>query len=335
MGIAETQSVDSARVREVEAVTPPGWRCEHGAALGNEAVRIRIVGPQGAPVVAALGGISAGRFVAEEPDGQKHGEHGGWWARLARPAGGLDTQRYAVLGLDFSPTDPSAPVCFTPADQARLLALALDKAGIDKLHGFVGASYGGMIGLAFARLLPARLQRLVVISAAHRPSAMGTAWRGVQRRIMEFAIAAGRPEDGVRLARELAMTTYRTPEEFAQRFTPGLAGTADVSGPCEYLIARGDAYAEKVTAARFSTLSAAIDRHDENPARIATETLLIAARSDRLTPVEDMRELAAGLAGPNRLVEIDSLYGHDAFLKEVPAYAETLARFLEKGIAHV
>ena len=42
----------------------------------------------------------------------------------------------------------------------------------------------------------------------------------VQRRLLAFAHDCGREAEGVALARELAMITYRTPEEFALRFGP-------------------------------------------------------------------------------------------------------------------
>jgi len=44
------------------------------------------------------------------------------------------------------------------------------------------------------------------------------AWRGIQRRAVRLGIEAGRPKEGMKIARELAMTTYRTAEEFADRF---------------------------------------------------------------------------------------------------------------------
>jgi homoserine O-acetyltransferase len=49
---------------------------------------------------------------------------------------------------------------------------------------------------------------------------------------------------------------------------------------------------------------------------VRTPTTLIAVHEDQLVPFNDMHALAARLAGPARLVEINSIYGHDAFLKE-------------------
>jgi homoserine O-acetyltransferase len=326
----------SSSARDVIAPIPEDWRGEHGVRLEDEVVRARLVGRPGTPVVAALGGISADRFVAEEDKVSGPGApRPGWWREVARRGGGIDLDRFQVLGVDFSPLDPKAPVAITPADQARLVALAMDAAGIETLHAFVGASYGGMVALAFARLFPKRVGRLVMISAAHRPHPMATAWRGVQRRILKFGLDAGRPEEGVALARQLAMTTYRTPEEFAGRFKPGIPDAGDDADVCGYLISRGQAYAAVASPARFLSLSAAIDRHLEEPEAITTPTLLIAARTDRLVPLEDMRELHERLKGPSRLIVIDSLVGHDSFLKDADLFAPHLKAWLAEPVDHL
>jgi homoserine O-acetyltransferase len=204
----------------------------------------------------------------------------------------------------------------------------MDAAGIERLHAFVGASYGGMVALAFAVAFPTRVERLVIISAAHRPHPMATAWRGVQRRILKLGMDAGRPEEGVALARQLAMTTYRTPEEFAARFRPGIPDAGDDADVCGYLKSRGEAYAAVAHPARFLTLSAAIDRHAVEPEEIKTPTLLIASRTDRLVPLEDMRELGERLGGPSRLIVVDSLVGHDSFLKDADLYGPHLRAWL-------
>jgi homoserine O-acetyltransferase len=299
---------------------PADWTLESGQPLGDKVFRIRLFGPQDAPLVAVAGGISSGRFIWT-------GDDGGWWASLVGPGRAVDFARWRVLAFDFAPLSDSR-IEITPADQARLLALALDDLGEPRLHAFVGASYGGMVGLALAERFPERIGRLCVISAAHRPSAMGVAWRGVQRRILHLAEAAGRPEEGLALARELAMTTYRTPEEFAERFETTL-GPDGLSEVCRYLIRRGRDYAGSASAQRWASLSASIDRHSVEPSDIATPTTLVACTSDRLTPLSDMAELGQGLRRLERFVTLDSLYGHDAFLKETEQLAPVLNSFLK------
>ena len=53
-----------------------------------------------------------------------------------------------------------------------------------------------------------------------------------------------------------------------------------------------------------------------DPGAITTPTTLIGVVEDQLVPIDDVRALARALAGPCRLHEISSIYGHDAFLKE-------------------
>ncbi|MBJ7320295.1 MAG: alpha/beta fold hydrolase, partial [Brevundimonas sp.] len=142
-------------------------------------------------------------------------------------------------------------------------------------------------------------------------------WRGIQRRILQFAVAAGRPEEGVALARELAMTTYRTAEEFNDRFETTAPDAVGGAYPvCDYLTARGQAYRTHTTPARWLSMSDSLDRHSVTPEAITTPVTLIGFTSDRLVPIDDIRELAARLPTLWRFVEAPSLYGHDAFLKE-------------------
>ena len=63
-------------------------------------------------------------------------------------------------------------------------------------------------------------------------------------------------------------------------------------------------------------MSDSLDRHQVTPEAIATPVTLVGFTSDRLVPIDDVRELAARLPALWRFVEAPSLYGHDAFLKE-------------------
>lgn len=307
---------------DVAIVLPPDFRLQSGESLSRPELRLRMHGDLSRPVIVAAGGISSGRAVAETADDK------GWWRDLAGFDGAIDLHRFCLIGFDFLPNPEETARTLSTDDQARALAYALDVLKVPRLFAFVGASYGGMTALAFAGLFPERVEKLCVISAAECAHPAATAFRGVQRRIIALASRCGAARDGVSLARQLAMITYRTPEEFGERFdtVPGPAA-GDRYPVCEYLAARGAAY--DMDARRYLTLSDSIDRHCVEPARIKAETLLIAARSDRLVPKEDMRRLSGGVER-SRLVEIESLYGHDAFLKEAAAIGPVLKNFLQE-----
>ena len=75
-----------------------------------------------------------------------------------------------------------------------------------------------MVALCFAERYPELVEHIVVLSAADKAQVLSTAWRSVQRQIVREAIARGDGGSGLKLARALAMATYRSPIEFALRF---------------------------------------------------------------------------------------------------------------------
>lgn len=308
---------------DVSVFLPPDFPLDSSEVLSRPELKVRVYGNLENPGIVAAGGISAGRAVADCKDSE------GWWREVVAPGGFIDLDRFSVIGFDFLPNTGETARTITTHDHARALAEALDVLDIKKLYGFIGASYGGMIGLAFAESYPDRLEKLCAISAPHRANPAATALRGVQRRIIEFAAAHGDAKSGVSLARQIAMVTYRTPKEFAERFesAPGGVRAGAPYDVCDYLIARGDAY--HLDPQRYVTLSDSIDRHRVDPARIKAQSLIIAPDSDRLTPRDDLRRLADGLSTA-AFVEISSLYGHDAFLKDTAVIGPHVKKFFEE-----
>lgn len=308
-------------------------RLERGGQINTDTIRARLYGQKDAPLIIVLGGISANRFVA---DGGRFNR--GWWSPLVHKGGAIDLTRFQVLGYDYAsiqhPPNPNNPYAITTADQAQRLNLILEHMQIDKVAACIGASYGGMVGLKFAQQYPDKLERLCVISAAHKPYPIGVAWRGIQRRIVRLANASGQARHGLTLARELAMTTYRTAEEFANRFSLQESATEpsrfDI---CDYLNARGQAFATHMQTEHFLSLSESVDLHQCIPEKITTPTLLMSAISDQIAPIADMRELRDRLAGKAELFTFTSLYGHDAFLKEYDIISVRLKTFC-KDIKH-
>lgn len=278
---------------------------EGGDVLPDPHIRVKRFGRRNGPPVLVMGGISSGRKLSG-PDG--------WWNDLVGEGAPIDLAQHSALGIDFAPLGDDR-VQISPRAQARLVLLMMDELGIDRLHAFVGASYGGMVGLALGAMAPERVGALCIISAAHRPAPLASAWRGVQRRMVEFALEQGRGREGLALARQLAMITYRSPEEFAQRFH-GVMGQDGKTDLDRYLVARGAAYREAMSAKRWLSLSEAIDRCSVAPEAVKVPTTLVACPTDQIVPMETMTELARRLPCFMALHALASIYGHDAFLKE-------------------
>jgi homoserine O-acetyltransferase/O-succinyltransferase len=324
-----TQSGPQAAPRDGVLHVPGPTALFHGGKLEDLHVGWTLSGPAGAPVVLALGGISASRRVFDAGSGRS-----GWWHEIVGPGKALDTQRLAVLGMDYiggsetsSGPDGKAPFpSVSSYDQADAAVRVLDHLGIARLGAIVGASYGGMVALAFGERYPQRVERLVVISAADVPHPMATAWRSVQRDIVRLGMAANQPATGLELARALAMSTYRSPEEFAARFrsSPKFDTGRAVFPVEEYLHARGRDYAARTLPDAFLCLSESIDLHSVDATRVPVRTEVVAVREDQLVPLADMRALTARLPDAS-LHEISSLMGHDAFLKEAEQLRTILA----------
>ena len=300
---------------------PAPWRLHFGDLLAPANIAYRLAGPAAKPVVVVLGGISAHRVVAAEGNG--------WWPEIVGPGLGVDTRHYRVLGLDYiggrgASSTPDGLAKFPPIsayDQAAALKHVVAHLGVKSLHAIVGASYGGMVGLCFAERYPTLVGRLVVLSAADKSQVLSTAWRSVQRQIVREALARGDGPAGLKLARALAMATYRSGVEFALRFGgPPVRESDRFRFPIEdYLFARGEEYVQTYRAESFLALSESIDLHSMDATLVRTPATLIAVREDQLVPFADMQALSARLNGPRQLIEINSIFGHDAFLKEAAA----------------
>lgn len=283
-----------------------------------------LLGAGDLPVVLVAGGISAHRHVAASAAFAAPG----WWDAQVGEGRTLDPRRVRVLAIDWLGADGSLDVAIDPADQADAIARVLDALAVDALAAFVGASYGAMVGLQFAVRHPQRLRRLCAISGTHRAHPYASAWRALQRQAVALGALQCDEGDGLSLARQLAILSYRTPEEFDARFGPAevVAGRVRVAAE-DYLDHCGAKYVARTAPTAFVRLSESIDLQCIAPADVRVPVDVVAVAGDRLVPFADARALAAALPDA-RLHVLDSLYGHDAFLKEHAAIARVLAEVL-------
>jgi homoserine O-acetyltransferase len=319
---------------------------EHGLALRSGEriadcnIAYRLIGAEGAPVVAVMGGISADRRVCAAPGSD---EPPGWWEGIVGPGRGIDLNRWRVLAFDFlagpggssAPARPAHPGVIpqlTPADQASALRAVADQLGLTPLEAVMGASYGGAVALAFAADHADRTRSALVIGAAHRSHPLATALRVVQRRIVQDGIARGDEKEALALSRVLAMTTYRSQEEFHRRFSD--RPTIGADGPRfpveDYLDHHGLLFAERFDAMGFLCLSLSMDLHRVDPAAVRAPVTLVAMEPDSIAPAWQVRQLFELLGPGHELVEVPATCGHDSFLTDIGTFTEVVSTFLEK-----
>ncbi len=281
---------------------------------------------------------------------------GDWWSPVIGPGLALDTDHIGVLCANLlggrygttGPTsiDPRSGLPYAadfPAvstrDQARAQWALLDVLGIGELTLVVGGSLGGMVALEIAVQRPSAVRHVAPIAAPAATGPMAIAWNRIQIALIE---ALGL--DGLSLARQLAMTTYRSEADFAERFGRSVEADGRPS-IVSYLDYQGRKLTERFDPATYRILAGAMDRHDIGEGRGGVEAafgLLAAAgvgvtgigiQDDILYGPRQVQELvdAALAAGvrPARYSEIRSTKGHDAFLVEWDQLGELLREAIE------
>jgi homoserine O-acetyltransferase/O-succinyltransferase len=288
-------------------------------------------GPAEAPQIVAVHALTGSADAA-----------GDWWEPLIGPGRALDTNRYGVicanlLGGRYGTTGPTSidqstgrpfgatfPVVST-RDQARAQWLLLDALGIERVALVTGGSLGGMVALEIATERPAATGHVVPIAAPAATGPMAIAWNRIQ-----VALIDRLGDEGLALARQLAMTTYRSEDDFDERFGRKLEPDGRPS-IVSYLDHQGTKLVERFDGDTYRTLASAMDHHDVGAdrggvgaalARLAhggTALTGIGIEGDILYGPRQVRHLVetAAAAGVTvRYRELQSTKGHDAFLVE-------------------
>jgi homoserine dehydrogenase len=324
-----------------------------GHALADVTLAGTVLGPElgTAPVTVVVGGITASPY----PFGDAATGAEPWWPALDAPDL-IDPARQTVLcpcwpgnGSTWRGFEPSAERSDAGGEAsddgplpplsalglADLVAAWLDGIGCTAPVTFVGASLGGLVGIAFAVRHPERCARLVAISAGLRPDGWGTATRHLQRELVRDGLRTGDVATGMVRARQLGMLTYRGRDELDTRFGV-LAPELEHPPVAAYLDHHGQRFAARFPVRTFLLLSEAIDRSrfGADPAavraqlaRVTAEVLVVGVPGDLLFPFalqhELYRELQA-VGGASSLWKLDSEFGHDAFLADQDALAALL-----------
>lgn len=247
----------------------------------------------------------------------------------------------------------------TVGDIVTVHAELVKHLGIDRLLGVIGGSLGGMQVLEWSARFPGRIRSALVIASAAKMSAQGIAFNTVGRRAIladphyhngDYYDEDEVPRYGLALARMLAHITYLSEASMEMKFGRRLQHSDrfayDLLKETEfqiesYLHYQGQRFIERFDANSYLHLTKAMDYFDlaegygslqEALGRTDARFLIVSYTTDWLFPSVQSREIIRTLihvGGDVSYVELDSPYGHDAFLIEMERLAEVVRPFLE------
>ena len=248
-------------------------------------------------------------------------------------------------GLDF-------PI-ITIGDMVNAQRRLIDHLGIEKLLTVIGGSMGGMEVLQWMVAYPDRIRSAIPIATTMKHTSQQIAFNEVGRQAVMgdpnwkrgHYYGSAVPAKGLAVARMIGHITYMSDVSMAEKFGRRVksdkephkfAAEFEVEG---YLRYRGDNFVKRFDANSYLYITKAIDYFNILNGKklndifkgLKAKVLVIAFKSDWLYPAYQSQEIvkACKLAGVDTTYcEINSSYGHDAFLLEVEEETLLIKHFL-------
>jgi homoserine O-acetyltransferase/O-succinyltransferase len=252
-------------------------------------------------------------------------------------------------GKPYALSFPSITIKDMVEAQCRLI----DQLKIKRLLSVVGGSMGGMQALQWVVSYPDRVRSAIPIATTLKHAPQQIAFDEVGRQAIMADVnwrdgdyyGRALPARGLAVARMVGHITYMSDASMAEKFgrqqksneSPSRFGADfEVEG---YLRYRGDNFVKRFDANSYLYITKAMDRFDLLSSKKLSEVfkgvkakiLVIAFKSDWLYPTYQSQEIlkACKLTGVDAtFCEINSTYGHDAFLLEVEEETHLLKHFL-------
>ncbi|MEO9130980.1 MAG: homoserine O-acetyltransferase [Sphingomonas sp.] len=245
----------------------------------------------------------------------------------------------------------------TIRDMVRAQAMLLDHLGVGTLAAVIGGSMGGMQALSWSATFPDRVRAAVMIASAARHTAQNIAFHEVGRQAVmadpkwrggDYYADGDPPAAGLAVARMAAHITYLSEagltEKFGRRLQAGSAKSFGFDADFQvesYLRHQGISFVDRFDANSYLYITRATDYFDlaeEHGGHLANafrntkaRFCLVSFDTDWLYPTPESRAIVHALnaaGAPVSFVELNSPFGHDAFLLDSPGMNRVVDGFL-------
>ncbi len=261
--------------------------------------------------------------------------------------GSINPETHQAYCLDF----PMITVGDIVDAQKRLM----DHLGISRLYAVVGGSFGGFQVLEWTLRYPDMVRSAICIASSARLSSQGIAFNAVGRHAIlsdpgwENGCYYGSPGpvQGLAIARMIGHITYLSEPSLDSKFGRSLQSADRFSYDLttdfkieSYLKYQGYSFTERFDANSYLYITKAMDYFDisesygplkEAFAAVHAKYLIISYSSDWLFTTGESRDIVKALLYNDKdvsFIEIDSPYGHDAFLIEHEHLTRIIIPFL-------
>ncbi|MGG5287858.1 homoserine O-succinyltransferase MetX [Pseudomonas shirazensis] len=264
----------------------------------------------------------------------------------------------SVNPLTGKPYGADFPV-LTVEDWVHSQVRLADRLGISQWAAVVGGSLGGMQALQWTITYPDRVRHCVDIASAPKLSAQNIAFNEVARQAIltdpefhggSFQDQGVIPKRGLMLARMVGHITYLSDDSMGEKFGRELKSDKlnydfhSVEFQVEsYLRYQGEEFSGRFDANTYLLMTKALDYFDPAAAhggdlaatlsKVTADYCVISFTTDwRFSPARS-REIVDALMAARKNVcylEIDSPYGHDAFLIPTPRYMLGFSNYMNR-----
>jgi homoserine O-acetyltransferase len=244
----------------------------------------------------------------------------------------------------------------TIGDMVRLQKRLIEHLGIERLLAVTGGSMGGMQALEWTVAYPDSVAAAIPIATTSRHSAQQIAFNEVGRQAVMADpdwnqgnyYESKPPARGLAVARMVGHITYMSDasmrEKFGRRLRDRDAFGFDFSADFEvesYLRYRGSQFVNRFDANSYLYFTKAMDYFDLSSnrgslasafERTRSRFLVLSFTSDWLYPTYQSLETLSALRSRNidaAFCELNSSYGHDAFLLEAKEQSDMIVGFLD------
>lgn len=303
----------------ISNLTIADYTTKSGVSLKNLPLSYQVFGKQlgTAPVVLVTHALTGNSNVCGE---------NGWWKDLIGAEKCINSEEYAILSFNIPGNGYDGFLIenyedFTIYDVAKWFLTGLQQLKISKVFAGIGGSLGGSILWQMAGLKSDLFQNIIPIATDWKATDWLIAQCRVQKQILNNS------KNPVHDARVHAMTFYRTPQSFKQKFNRSLNEGKHIFNVESWLLHHGETLQKRFQLQAYKLMNHLLVTSDFKTeeaflsiaSKIEGNIHLVGIDSDGFYLNEEIKETHSTLKPLKNNVgfaEINSIHGHDAFLIE-------------------